>query len=66
MDKICALLSGVQVTTSTSTEQTLYNLAEKATSVILEQFPLPPVGAEHVIRGVVLRYMRRAADLEGA
>jgi len=66
MEKICALLSSVQVQTTSSREQSLYNLAERATSVILEQFPLPPVNAEQVVHGVVLRYLRQAADLEGA
>ena len=63
MGQLCALLNGVQVSTASSTEQTLYNLAEKASSVILEQFPLPPVGAEQVVHGVVLRYMRQAANI---
>lgn len=65
MNQICALLNSVTVETPDS-EQKLYNLAEKATSVILEQFPLPPVNAEQVIHGVVLRYMRQAAEIKGA
>lgn len=65
MGQVCALLNSVVVDTP-SKEQTLYNLAEKATSVILEQSPLFPVGAEHIVRGIVLRYMRQAANIEGA
>ena len=65
MEQICALLNSVSVDTPLE-DQSLYNLAEKATAVILEQFPLPPVNAEKIVRRVVLRYMRLAANIEGA
>ena len=61
MDKICALLGGVQVETASDKQQKLYNLAERATSLVLDQITNPLE-----VQATILKYLRQAADLEGA
>ena len=61
MDKICALLGGVQVETASDPQQRLYNLAEKATSAVIDKISNPLE-----VQATILKYLRQAADLEGA
>lgn len=61
MEKICALLGGVQVEIAFDKEQSLYNLSEKAASAALDKVTNPLE-----LQATLLNYLRQAANLEGA